>query len=551
MRLKLKSITGYISLSALMLILLSYLFFSFANTPYPVSIVDGKSMEPTLQEGDMVFWLPAKMDDVHVGDIIIYKSYVYEDKIICHRVVDIKEYGNAIYFETKGDDNNYTDQRGSHAPERYVGADHFLGKVSSSDGNIIKIPSTLNIFFSIPNFFSSFINEPTTTHYYVVSLVSIITCAVVFIILRTHKPRKKNREEWVFGREKQSIAGMFIFILIVYMVFSLATAQLFYTSEQAAVNVNMGEEPSADVSFGDIKDGDSSSRNASFTNPSLIPTRSIIFSSGSISKYMGIEKPSLYLGPNQMKEETITVSVPNGTQKGVYDGEIYMYSSPFWLIFPEGFTGYLVKTNPGLGMVTIHILSGIIWSAIFTGLLFLTGRLIEKHELYETRKSLTRVISSEPKTSYLSLKKCYTWLSNTDWVEVRPSKPVTAALISLIFLPIVFIGRPFLAILLCAFFSGILTYVLGCKWRGGIMLSGIVSTSILLGFLLILFVSSFPYHNFYLFSGALTYIIGIFMIILLLCLLPVCFFSYMGAYITNLICERRNPAIILKGDTDL
>ena len=68
---------------------------------YSISYVPTESMEPTINSGDTVLIKKGSIEDVSVGDIIVYKN---EDKYIIHRVTRILSDGRV---KTKGD-NIYT-----------------------------------------------------------------------------------------------------------------------------------------------------------------------------------------------------------------------------------------------------------------------------------------------------------------------------------------------------------------------------------------------------------------------------------------------------------
>ena len=78
--------------------------------------VDGHSMLPTLEDGDLVFIQKVSASDIHIGDIIVYDpgTSTYEagcsavGSSVIHRVINITGTGN---FVTKGD-NNPSDDRG-------------------------------------------------------------------------------------------------------------------------------------------------------------------------------------------------------------------------------------------------------------------------------------------------------------------------------------------------------------------------------------------------------------------------------------------------------
>jgi signal peptidase I len=69
--------------------------------------VDGHSMLPTLEGGDLVVIQSVPLGDVHVGNIIVYGAPCSANgESVVHRVVNITAEG----LITKGDNNQYTDQ---------------------------------------------------------------------------------------------------------------------------------------------------------------------------------------------------------------------------------------------------------------------------------------------------------------------------------------------------------------------------------------------------------------------------------------------------------
>ncbi len=73
----------------------------------PLAVVEGYSMWPTLRQGDLVIAYKPPPEDIHVGDIIIYKDY--RGTLIIHRVIEVLKRGNKYYYVTKGDNNPYRD----------------------------------------------------------------------------------------------------------------------------------------------------------------------------------------------------------------------------------------------------------------------------------------------------------------------------------------------------------------------------------------------------------------------------------------------------------
>jgi len=90
-------------------------------------------MDPTLIEGDILVWIPTKIKDIKIGDIVVFKSYYKwpNERLIAHRVTNIKvdkSTGNLI-FETKGDANEWNDQESLYIHMPYIREDYIQGKV--------------------------------------------------------------------------------------------------------------------------------------------------------------------------------------------------------------------------------------------------------------------------------------------------------------------------------------------------------------------------------------------------------------------------------------
>lgn len=71
--------------------------------------IRGRSMRPTLAEGDQVTITPVPMATVSVGQMVAYR--ICDEHITIHRVVEVID-GNSAQgptFRTKGDSNPYVD----------------------------------------------------------------------------------------------------------------------------------------------------------------------------------------------------------------------------------------------------------------------------------------------------------------------------------------------------------------------------------------------------------------------------------------------------------
>jgi len=116
--------TGHktIAVYAVVIVLLVFLAYFVQND---TRRVDGISMLPTLEGGDLVVIQNVPFDSIHIGDIIVYNNLCStQGESVIHRVVAIN--GNG--FITKGDNNPFTDQQSSIAVSE-ITPDCLVGKV--------------------------------------------------------------------------------------------------------------------------------------------------------------------------------------------------------------------------------------------------------------------------------------------------------------------------------------------------------------------------------------------------------------------------------------
>jgi len=72
-----------------------------------VNIADTNSMDPVIDaEATVVETIPKTSDELHLGDIISYKS---GDNLIIHRIIEISSDENGWFATVKGDNNSVPD----------------------------------------------------------------------------------------------------------------------------------------------------------------------------------------------------------------------------------------------------------------------------------------------------------------------------------------------------------------------------------------------------------------------------------------------------------
>lgn len=102
----------------------------------PLAAVDGKSMLPTLREGDLVFSYKPKPSEINVGDVVIYRR---GSTLIIHRVMAVFNEGTYTCYLVKGDNNPMVDPA---LPPCKSGIPYsnIEGKVIEVSGYILKLP---------------------------------------------------------------------------------------------------------------------------------------------------------------------------------------------------------------------------------------------------------------------------------------------------------------------------------------------------------------------------------------------------------------------------
>jgi len=126
-RRNLHRLTGYFLLAILVLLALA----RFLDLPVSFFMVSGRSMEPTLLIGDLVFGIKTNYT---VGDIVVVEG-ANRVNCIVHRVVEITQRS----VTTKGDANP--------GPDNPVGREHVLYRVFLVVPRFLWIPPLLAVLF--------------------------------------------------------------------------------------------------------------------------------------------------------------------------------------------------------------------------------------------------------------------------------------------------------------------------------------------------------------------------------------------------------------------
>lgn len=79
--------------------------FNYTGVGYYASMAEGDSMEPTLQNGDVLIYGP--YSELEEGDVVRFRPEG-ENKIIVHRIIDV-DHNRDRPYKLKGDNNSIPD----------------------------------------------------------------------------------------------------------------------------------------------------------------------------------------------------------------------------------------------------------------------------------------------------------------------------------------------------------------------------------------------------------------------------------------------------------
>ncbi len=117
MRISLKNIRPVYVL-ALLLVAIPFLSVSAVGARF--EIADSQSMEPKIEDGDLIISRVMKFSDLHVGEVIVLLNEQTLQKQI-HRITDIRHQNDfSIFITTKGDANKVSDGEQEYLPQQRV-----------------------------------------------------------------------------------------------------------------------------------------------------------------------------------------------------------------------------------------------------------------------------------------------------------------------------------------------------------------------------------------------------------------------------------------------
>ena len=78
-----------------------------SGTKTKISFLAGHCMSPALKEGWLIESIPADLEEIKIGDVLIYSKFNSNEPFICQRVLCKVKLGKQLFFLMRGDNTIY------------------------------------------------------------------------------------------------------------------------------------------------------------------------------------------------------------------------------------------------------------------------------------------------------------------------------------------------------------------------------------------------------------------------------------------------------------
>ncbi len=504
MELDLKKTLGNLILAVLILLLLARAV-SFAGEvqPTPLSVVESESMEPALSVGDLVFWGPTTMDNVEVGDIVVFSSQVGDAELIIHRVVEIQETNGERQLITQGDANDHPDPRP-------VTEENLLGAPISVAGRSLRMPRIGYVWMWLSALVTGAIAGGLAGGG-LAMLVPFLTAGIMIILTIVFISSDDDDEDEKLKRliiEEESSRIWQIFLIIFILFAFIIVPSTWYGYETVSMSIGVDERATGDAdhvystSPGEIVPG-----NQTVENPGHVTLTHHVLVRGDRPEWVHVEENNFRTSPGGNNTVQFYVEIPENAEPGTYDLELADYHSPFWTVYPQNFASSVIESSPSHGVLMLNFLTTFIFASATLLLMLLFSYVIDRYVLWKEFRAARKAVMLRRKKGKLSMKDkismgkkrakdkvlaAFDWIRGVDVIEFEPEKPVYASLVGLIAVPLYFLNADLWSIFLLVPLSSALAYHLGCRWRSEIFTAALISSAMV--FMILLFIPfSIPY----------------------------------------------------------
>ncbi len=496
MKLELKKLLGNIILIAIFLILFVRVTSIITDTeqPTPVSVIISDSMVPTMHRGDIVFWVPTSIENVKVDDIIVFRSSVH-DATVTHRVIEVREGTAGIELITKGDANEYADQMGPHFPERPVRSTNFHGKVVSVGNQPLRIPFAGHLWITLDGLLALLLGGAFGGGGILV-FIPIITAGVMLIGMILILPEEDDDDDesrkvirQIIGREnKIHVLAVFLILVMAFMLVIMPATWYAYDDYNISIGVGQQSEP-ADEAFSYVRPGQVINGTHRLYNPGFVHVNIYTYAEGEGSTWMKVDDEYIDVDSRTTTEETFSITVPEHADRGTYSFTVYHYHSPFWALYPRSLITSTLNDNPRSGILYLNALTALIFASLTMAVMLIVSFVIDEYNLwkeyYRARKVYhsTETMGDTPGFKFYLLFTAFTawlsskfdWLRGLDVVEFDLERPLTAASVALVALPMVWLGVDMWILPVMVAIATGTAYYLECRWRAELFTAGMTA----------------------------------------------------------------------------
>ena len=391
----------------------------------------------------------------------------------------------------------------------------------------------------------------------------------MFIMPEKSKTVKEKLRLYILGPRPLSFRRTLAFFLVAYVVFLTVTHCFAFDSTTASVGINEASQESS-MNFGRIGKGVvSRSIDMPIINPGIMPVKGIVFGRGEVGEY--ISREIFEVEPGGYDTARLNAISKNNSHNGSYLGEIMVYSSPFWLIFPNDFVASLNNWNADATVYILDILVALFLTFITVSLLTLITVATDGYTIWVTerswhhapkiilKKGIMKKMHSFKEDTTQSLEKRVGWIGKMDLAEIDEgviplkslAKPVIA---SSVVIPFIFlISDQITAMIIASITAGLIAYFISCKIRRKIILAAVLTTCIYITYMLLKSNIALLTRE-YTIMELMTLEIGaagVYLLLLTIFLIPLSLISWYLTRLMRNIKEQKDPLLMLEGSCDL
>jgi signal peptidase I len=283
-------------------------------------------METSLYEGDIVYIVPRDPEKIIVGDIIVFHV---KNTFLVHRVADILVEDEQVAFITKGDAHLKTDQEYGLSP---VSTEAVVGVLFSINKLTLSIPR-VGLVYTIGH---DFIQYWTSGKVFL-----FVPCLVLAAALIVSRPKKRDDlHKFPFSRSsitKKIVALMIVFTITIIQLSSIPVLNFRVNSFNLALGVDSFSFEEVDFNLGSLKVGQAKNVTVSLYALSAIKVAAdaIVYLDGNITELLTLQNNFIRINPEDPNRINIFAYAPLSSEKGVYQGQLSVYSRPLFGVLPS------------------------------------------------------------------------------------------------------------------------------------------------------------------------------------------------------------------------